>query len=154
MRRLAALEVAFLFLAISYTLAPAQSLWQFTNRLQIGAEHDDNIYESSGRPTTALSGRLLFRSRADRSWQKTQLVFAYSGGLQTYPGHADENKLANELTADLRWKANRWCEISGSLQGTVKIYFNGPFDFGTSQSALNVTLQLPRRWLFYTDCRS
>jgi hypothetical protein len=123
-----------------------QNQWQLSNRFQIGAEHDDNIFESSARPTAAYSGRLLFSSRADRVWQRTQLLFAYSGGLQTYNAHADENKLTNEANAEARWNVNRWCQIRGSLNGTIKIYFNGPNDFGTTQSALNVVLQLPRRW--------
>lgn len=135
-------------MCVSLVVRPsyAQSNWQFTNRLQIGGEHDDNIFESSARPTSAYSGRLLFSSRTDRSWQRTRVAFAYSGGLQTYAAHADENKLTNEASADLRWNAAPWCQISGSAQGTVKIYFNGPYDFGTTQSAMNVAVQLPRRW--------
>ena len=139
-------HAAFALIAIAFSNALPQSPWQFTNRLQIGAERDDNIYESKSRPTAALCGRLLFRSRTERSWQRTQISFAYSGGLQTYSSHADENKLTNELNADLRWTLNRWCQITGAVQGTVKVYFNGPYDFGTTQSALQVTLQLPQRW--------
>lgn len=147
MRRLAVFAAALL--AISFIIcssARAQSVWQFTNRLQVGAEHDDNIYESSRRATAALSSRLFFRSRTERTWRKTQLGFAYAGGLQTYPNHADENKLANELDAELRYRLARWCEVTGSLRGTVKVYFNGPFDFATSQSALRVATTLPHQW--------
>lgn len=147
MRGFAALQAAILIFSSCYSLAPAQSSWQFANRLQIGGEHDDNIYESSNRAIAAVSSRLFFRSRADRAWQKTQLAFTYAGGLQAYSGYADENKLANELDAELRWHLSRWCEVIGTLQGTIKIYFDGPFDFATSQSALHVALQLPRQWL-------
>jgi len=123
-----------------------QSTWQLSSRLQFGGEHDDNIFESSARPTSAYSGRMLFSSRADRDWRRTQLSFAYSGGVQTYVSHADENKLTNEASAEARWNLNSWCQLRGAFNGTLKVYFNGPNDFGTTQSALHIALQLPQQW--------
>jgi hypothetical protein len=146
MRECFALITGLMLLFLLICSAAAQNSWQVANRLQIGAEHDDNIYESSGPLIAAFSGRLLFHSRAERAWPRTQLSFAYSGGLQTYPSRPDENKLTNELNAELGWTLNRWCQISGGLQGAIKVFLNGPFDSGTTQSALNLSLQLPHQW--------
>ena len=147
MRWWATIASSWLALGCTCSDGRAQDAWQFSNRLQVGGEHDDNIYESSRRPTAAYSGRLLVRSRAEREWSRVQLSLAYSGGLQTYYSFSDENKLTNEGGADLQWRVNRWCRLSGAVQGTLKIYLNGPFDYGTTQSSLQATLQLPRQWL-------
>jgi len=138
--------LGLLLFALASRLCFSQSEWLLSNRLQAGGEHDDNIFESSARPTSAYSGRLLFSSRADRSWQRAQLFLAYSGGLQTYASHSVENKLTNEASAEARWNVSRWCQLRGALNGTLKIYLNDRYDFGTTQSALNVALLMPRNW--------
>jgi len=130
-------------LVLMWASAMSQSSWQVAHRVQLGAEHDNNIYEAARR-TDAFSGRLLLRSRVDRQWQRANFALTYSGGLQTYPGHADENKLTNDLGVELGWQLKPWCRVNGAAQGTLKVYFNGPYDFGTTQSSLNVALQLPQ----------
>lgn len=132
--------------ALTSRLCFSQSEWLLSNRLQVGGEHDDNIFESSARPTSAYSGRLLFSSRADRSWQRSQLSVAYSGGLQTYASHTVENKLTNEANAETRWNVSRWCQLRGAVNGTLKIYLNDQYDYGTTQSTLSASLQLPQRF--------
>jgi len=139
--------LGLMLFALSPRLCLSQSRWLLSNRLQAGGEHDDNIFESSARPTSAYSGRMLFSSRADRAWQRAQLSLAYSGGLQTYASHAVENKLTNEANAEAHWNVSRWCQLRGALNGTLKIYLNDRYDFGTTQSALSAGLQLPQSFM-------
>lgn len=143
-------RICLLCLIVSAFLAPqilpAQSPWKIKNRVQAGAERDNNIFETPQSRIGTLAGRLFFSNQSQRRWTKTTLSVNYSGALQFYPEYSEENKTIHDLSGNANWRLNGWLQISGFLRGNAKIYFDAPFDFANTLSNLSFGLRLPEKF--------
>lgn len=120
-----------------------QSPLRFDHRLQLGGEHDNNIFEATESEASALAARLLLNSQLKKQWQRASLHATYSGGLQLYPQYGVENKWITDVNARGAWHVNRWLQVNGALGGYLKVFLDAPFDFAYTQSSLTARLRMP-----------
>jgi hypothetical protein len=127
---------------------PPKPSWKVKNRLQLGYEFDDNIREipsNSPNPIEDSSLRVLFNSRAVRSAAKSNLVFGYRGGLQTYADSEFENKLINELSVSAGLRVGKTV-VGLRGFGRLKNYLNDQLDYATGWVESYVLLPLIPGW--------
>ena len=92
-----------------------------SHRVQAGAEHDNNIFETPRSEISTLPGRVLYSNQLQKKWQRTAFSMQYAGGLQLYPSYLEENKTIHDLSGTLRWQLNGWLSLRGQLRGNAKI---------------------------------
>lgn len=125
----------------------AQGDWRLKQRLQIGAERDNNIFETPRNEVATLAGRMLYSNQLQKKWRRSTFSMQYAGGLQLYPQYAEENKTIHDLSGALRWQISSRVSVHGQLRGNTKIYFDAPIDFAHTYSGFTVNTLLPGKVL-------
>ena len=123
-------------------LAMAQQAWKFSNRLQLGAVHDNNIFESVQNAEGAMVSSAIFQTQGRRKFDKILFKYSLSNGIQFYPNHREEHKITQIVETETMWRVRPKVLLSGIAGGTFKFFLNAPFDFIHSHSALRLLLNL------------
>ncbi len=143
-----------LFLNLSEKSFSANFLasWQVKNRFQVGAELDDNIYESRFEPQSEPSLRLLFQSNGKRQWSNLIANFRVTGGYQAYKTETREDKFTNECQLSSEMRFYKAVYFGFNFQWRSKIFIFEPIDYAFLSSNFYTRVELPLQvslFLFY-----
>jgi hypothetical protein len=118
-------------LAVSLNLrAQTGAQIRLKNRFQVSYEYDDNIREApaSGQGIGASALKLTMNSRATGRAKSIRVGLDYQGGLMSYMQNAFENKLINELSANIALQLKN-VTVGTRLDGRLKLFLNEAFDY-------------------------
>ena len=130
-------------IAIPASTAP----WRFKNRLQVGSEWDDNIYESRYASVSGQSFKALFDTRGTRKGGKLAATFQFTGGYQAYPESAEENKLLNDVRGNISYRLARALRLGADGQIKLKFFVNTPWDYATGIGHVWTDIFLPNKFI-------
>lgn len=137
--------LSLLMQSILVQMLLGQNNWKFSNRLQMGASHDNNIFESVKNKESAGLASVIFQTHGRRQFEKFHFNYRISNGLQFYPEHSDEHKTTQIINAETIWPVFSKVRLSAAAGGTFKFFLNAPFDYILSYSALRLHVDLPWR---------
>ncbi|KAA3616504.1 MAG: hypothetical protein DWQ05_12300 [Calditrichaeota bacterium] len=123
--------------------SPAQENWRFNNRIQVGAFHDNNIFESVQNVENSMVSSAIFQTQGRRQFNKLRFNYSYSNGLQFYQQHGEEHKVTQIINAEAIWPVYRKLQINAAAGGTAKFFLNAPFDFIYSHSSVRIQYFFP-----------
>jgi hypothetical protein len=120
--------------------------WQSKNRVQIGCELDNNIYETHENSARKPSLRLLFQSQWERRTAAAYLNFCGVIGYQGYATEAREDKITDEW--QLRFEQRLGRRFTAGLDGWARLkhFLFESIDYHSAAATGFLRANLPRNW--------
>jgi len=120
--------------------------WQSKNRIQIGCELDNNIYETETNRESEPALRLLFQSHWERRSRLANLTFSGVIGYQGYATEAREDKITDEWQVRVERRLGR--RLSAGIDGWARLkhFLYDSIDYHSAAATFFTRLTLPRSW--------
>ena len=117
------------FLGCPTVLLSQSSPWLIHHRLQMGLEHDSNVFESRRNPSAAAATRLAYHGQMKRPGNRWQFQAMGAGIVQVYPQATLDDKWTGDVQLRATWLPRpRWLVQVGYV-GFLKMYFKSNLDF-------------------------
>ncbi|GEM_PF-1714539 len=126
--------------------------WHVKNRFQVGAEIDDNIYESRYDPISEPSLRFLLQTSGNKQFSRLNFSFRITGGYQGYEKQAREDKFTGESQFSSELKLNNAVFAGINFQWRTKFFIYEPIDYSLLTSNFYTRFVLPLQtalFIFY-----
>lgn len=120
--------------------------WQLKNRVQIGCELDDNIYETPENHQREPSLRLLFQTRWERRERNSRVNFYGIVGYQGYSTEAREDKITDEWQLGIERRLSRRLIVGIDGWARFKHFLYDSIDYHLMTTSGFVRINLPRSW--------
>ena len=120
--------------------------WQSKNRIQIGCELDNNIYEARENLAREPSLRLLFQSHWKRRTPDFYLNFCGAVGYQNYSADAREDKITDEWKLRLERRLARRFTVGIDGWARLKHFLYDSIDYHLAAANCYLRTSLPRNW--------
>ncbi len=117
--------------------------WHVQARLQVGAEYDSNIFESTDFPVEALAARGLLKTSAGRSLAGGKLRLGWSAGTQLYPEWVSENKLNHLLNGTWIRAVKPWWRLTLAANAQAKFFLQAPYDHAWTWTGVGSEFDAP-----------
>lgn len=121
--------------------------WQSKNRIQIGCELDNNIYETQTNRESEPSLRLLLQSQWERRARYANLTFSGVIGYQGYATAAREDKITDEWQLRIERRLGRRFVAGIDGWARLKHFLYDSIDYHSAAAIFFTRISLPRYWM-------